>query len=80
LSALDRFTQSARTTLTVAYQEAEQMKHAAIGSEHILLALIQDEGGIAGQVLADLGVEIDRAREIVLREMGLGSTGSRQPP
>ncbi len=76
MSALDRFTQSARTTLTVAYQEAEQMKHAAIGSEHILLALIQDEGGIAGQVLADLGVEIDRAREIVLREMGLGSTAA----
>jgi ATP-dependent Clp protease ATP-binding subunit ClpC len=76
LSGLEKFTQSARRVLSLAHLEAEHMQKDAIGSEHILLALVQEESGVAGRVLRELGVEIDRAREMVLR---VGGVGSKQP-
>jgi ATP-dependent Clp protease ATP-binding subunit ClpC len=57
----------------LAHLEAERMQQSAIGSEHILLALIQEDSGVAGRVLRELGVEIDRAREMVLRVAGMGT-------
>jgi ATP-dependent Clp protease ATP-binding subunit ClpC len=73
LSGLEKFTQSARRVLSLAHLEAERMQKDAIGSEHILLALVQEESGVAGRVLRELGVELDRAREMVLRVGGVGS-------
>ena len=74
MSGLEKFTQSARRVLSLAHLEAERMQQSAIGSEHILLALIQEESGVAGRVLRELGVELDRAREMVLRVSGVGSS------
>jgi len=71
LSGLEKFTQSARRVLSLAHLEAERMQQSVIGSEHILLALIQEDSGVAGRVLRELGVEIDRAREMVLRVAGM---------
>jgi len=76
VSGLEKFTQSARRVLSLAHLEAERMQKDAIGSEHILLALVQEESGVAGRVLRELGVEIDRAREMVLR---VGGVGTKQP-
>ena len=76
MSGLEKFTQSARRVLSLAHLEAERMQKEAIGSEHILLALVQEESGVAGRVLRELGVELDRAREMVLR---IGGVGSKQP-
>jgi len=73
LSGLEKFTQSARRVLSLAHLEAERMQQIAISSEHILLALIQEDSGVAGRVLRELGVEIDRAREMVLRVAGMGN-------
>ena len=73
MSGLEKFTQSARRVLSLAHLEAEHMQKDAIGSEHILLALVQEESGVAGRVLRELGVELDRAREMVLRVGGVGS-------
>jgi len=73
LSGLEKFTQSARRVLSLAHLEAERMQQPSIGSEHLLLALIQEDSGVAGRVLRDLGVELDRAREMVLRLGGMGS-------
>ena len=53
--------------------EAERMRQPLIGSEHLLLALIQEDTGVAGRVLRELGVELDRAREMVLRLGGMGT-------
>jgi ATP-dependent Clp protease ATP-binding subunit ClpC len=74
LSGLEKFTQSARRVLSLAHMEAERMQQPMIGSEHILLALIQEDTGVAGRVMRELGVELDRAREMVLRLGGMGST------
>lgn len=73
MSGLEKFTQSARRVLSLAHLEAERMQKDAIGSEHVLLALVQEESGVAGRVLRELGVELDRAREMVLRVGGVGS-------
>ena len=72
MSGLEKFTQSARRVLSLAHLEAERMQQPMIGSEHILLALIQEDTGVAGRVLRELGVELDRAREMVLRLGGMG--------
>ncbi|MDK2980297.1 MAG: ATP-dependent Clp protease ATP-binding subunit ClpC [Chloroflexota bacterium] len=73
MSGLDKFTQSARRVLSLAHLEAERLQQPMIGSEHLLLALIQEDTGVAGRVMRELGVEIDRAREMVLRLGGMGN-------
>jgi len=72
LSGMEKFTQRARRVLSLAHQEAERMRQNSIGTEHLLLGLIQEEGGVAGRVLRDLGLEPDRVREMVERLSGFG--------
>jgi len=78
LSGLEKFTQSARRVLSLAHLEAERMQQPAIGSEHLFLALLQEDAGVAGRVLRELGVEIERAREMVLRLDGMGSKRAKK--
>jgi ATP-dependent Clp protease ATP-binding subunit ClpC len=72
MAGMDRFTQRARRVLNLAYQEAERMRHNYIGTEHLLMGLIREEGGVAGRVLRELGLEADRVQEIVERLTGPG--------
>jgi ATP-dependent Clp protease ATP-binding subunit ClpC len=72
LASMERFTQRARRVLSLAHKEAERMKHAQIGTEHLLLGLLLDQGGIAGQVLRDLGVDIDSVLTITENITGYG--------
>ena len=74
MSGLEKFTQSARRVLSLAHIEAERMQQPLIGSEHLLLALIEEDTGVAGRVMRELGVELERAREMVLRLGGMGSS------
>jgi len=72
LSGMERFTQRARRVLSLAHQEAERMHHNYIGTEHLLLGLIREEGGVAGRVLRELGLDIARVQEMVERLVGQG--------
>jgi len=72
LAGMERFTQRARRVLSLAHQEAERMRHNYIGTEHLLLGLIREEGGVAGRVLRELGLESERVQEIVERLTGTG--------
>jgi len=72
LSSMERFTQRARRVLSLAHQEAERMRHNSIGTEHLLLGLIREEGGVAGRVLRELGLEASRVQEIIERLVGFG--------
>src|SRR5512141_386017 len=69
---MERFTQRARRVLSLAHQEAERMRHNYIGTEHLLLGLIREEGGVAGRVLRELGLDANRVQEIVERLTGPG--------
>ncbi len=73
MSSMERFTQRARRVLSLAHQEAERMRHNYIGTEHLLMGLIREEGGVAGRVLRELGLEAERVQEIVERLTGTGS-------
>ena len=63
----ERFTDRARRVVVLAQEEARMLNHNYIGTEHILLGLIREGEGVAAQVLAGLGVDLDRARERVIR-------------
>jgi ATP-dependent Clp protease ATP-binding subunit ClpC len=76
---MERFTQRARRVLSIAHQEAERMRHSYIGTEHLLLGLMLEEGGLAARVLQELGLEISRVQEIVERLTGLGQSQTSRP-
>src|SRR5574339_164839 len=77
MAGMERFTQRARRVLSLAHQEAEQARQSNIGTEHLLLGLMDEEGGVAGRVLRELGMTSDRVREIIER---VAATESRFNP
>jgi ATP-dependent Clp protease ATP-binding subunit ClpC len=58
----DRFTERARKVMSLARQEAQRFNHDYIGTEHILLGLVQEGSGVAAQVLKNLDVELRKIR------------------
>ena len=77
--SLERFTQRARRVLSLAHQEAERLHQREIGTEHLLLGLIQEEGGVAGRVLRELGLEEERELDrAALRQAWGGRRGEGQ--
>jgi ATP-dependent Clp protease ATP-binding subunit ClpC len=73
---MERFTQRARRVLSLAQEEAERLQHGQIGTEHLLLGLMREEGGVAGRVLRDLGLDPRRVEDLVIR---LTDSGERKP-
>lgn len=59
----DRFTVRTRRVLTLAQSEAQRLNHKYIGTEHVLLGLVLEEGGIATDILQLLGVSLPLVRE-----------------
>ena len=77
---MERFTQRARRVLSLAQDEAERLQHNYIGTEHLLLGLIREEGGVAGRVLRELGLDQRRVEELVERmTRATARTSSVQP-
>jgi ATP-dependent Clp protease ATP-binding subunit ClpC len=73
---MQRFTQRARRVLSLAQEEAERMQHSYIGTEHLLLGLLREDGGVAGRVLKELGLELDEVMQLVERHT---RSGQRTP-
>jgi ATP-dependent Clp protease ATP-binding subunit ClpC len=73
MAGMDRFTQRARRVLSLAHQEAERLRQSYIGTEHLLLGLILEDGGVAGRVLRELGLDSQRIEEVILRITGTGN-------
>jgi ATP-dependent Clp protease ATP-binding subunit ClpC len=69
---MERFTQRARKALSLAHEEAERLRQPFINTEHLLLGMILEDGGVAGRALRDLGLEPDRVREVVEHLSGYG--------
>jgi quercetin dioxygenase-like cupin family protein len=65
-------TPRARRALMLAKGEAFRMNHQFIGTEHMVLGLIVEGGGVGGKVLLDLGVDIERARQETQKLVGPG--------
>jgi len=68
----DRFTDRARKVMALARKEAQRFNHDFIGTEHILLGLIQEGSGVAANVLKNLGVEINKIRSEIEKNVQSG--------
>jgi ATP-dependent Clp protease ATP-binding subunit ClpC len=64
------FTPRAKKVLELSMEEASNLGHNYIGTEHLLLGLIKENEGIAAQVLMNLGVKLEDVREEVLEFLG----------
>lgn len=70
----DRFSKAAKGTLTLAQEESERQHHRYIGTEHLLLAMAQQQGAtIAGEILARVGVSEAAVRARIEQLIGSGS-------
>ncbi len=77
-----RFTKDARAVVERAQEEARDLGHGKVGTEHVLLGLLGAEDETAARILKGLGVERSAARDEIVRAVGCGDavpTG-RQPP
>jgi ATP-dependent Clp protease ATP-binding subunit ClpA len=71
----ERFTDRARTVVRRAVEEARVDGRRPVGTEHLLLALLSDDAGLASRVLADAGVHADDLRERIRRHTADGGAG-----
>ena len=69
----NRFTQRAQKVLQLAQEEAIRMKHESIGTEHILLGLIREGGGIAAKALEAIDVSFETIEQGVEKLVGAGT-------
>ena len=64
------FTPRAKRVLELSLEEARQLGHNYIGTEHLLLGLIREGEGVAARVLENLGVDLTKVRTLVIRMLG----------
>ena len=71
----DKFTDRARKVIAFAKEEAQRLGHDYLGTEHVLLGIIKDAGGIAAAVLESLNIELDKLKTEIEDRL-IESTGS----
>ena len=75
---MGRLPQTPRAKKVIEYsmEEARNLNHNYVGTEHILLGLLREQEGVAAQVLMNLGLKLEEVREEVLNLLGHGLEGS----
>jgi len=74
------FTPRAKRVLELSWDEARQLGHNYIGTEHLLLGLIREGEGVATRILENLGVDLNKVRSNVIRMLGETRTGTPTSP
>jgi len=69
-------TPRAKKVIEYSMEEARNLNHNYVGTEHILLGLLREQEGVAAQVLMNLGLKLEDVREEVLNLLGHGIEGS----
>jgi ATP-dependent Clp protease ATP-binding subunit ClpC len=69
------YTPRVRKVLVLAQKEAKALNHTYVGTEHILLGLLREGEGVAARVLKNLDVDIEQARQEILKELDPNFTG-----
>ena len=75
----NRFTQRAANALNLAQQTAGEMGHSYVGSEHLLVGLLREGGGVAYKVLTEAGVTEEKIRERIDARIGTGAPDATAP-
>lgn len=73
----ERFTDRARAVVMHAQEEARQLGHGYIGTEHLLLGLLADPQGLGARALAECGLDLERVRGAVESRVGRGAEAPR---
>ncbi|WP_427340396.1 ATP-dependent Clp protease ATP-binding subunit [Caloranaerobacter sp. DY30410] len=73
MAMFGRFTERAQKVILFAQEEAKQLRHNYVGTEHLLLGLIREGEGIAAKVLKNSGVDLDKVRQQVINLIGYGN-------
>jgi len=68
-------TPRAKKVIEYAIEEARNLNHNYVGTEHLLLGLLREQDGVAAQVLMNLGLKLEEVREEVLNLLGAGAEG-----
>ncbi len=68
-------TPRAKKVIEYAMEEARNLNHNYVGTEHLLLGLLREQEGVAAQVLMNLGLKLEDVREEVLNLLGHGAEG-----
>ena len=63
------YTPRVKKVLALASKEARTLNHTYVGTEHILLGLLAEGDGVAGKVLKNLGVDLVKTRQEILKEL-----------
>ena len=69
---MSNFTPRAQQVLALARKEADRFHHNYVGTEHLLLGLINLGQGVAVNVLQKMGLDLDTVRQAVDEQVGLG--------
>src|SRR5262245_39211382 len=74
-------TPRAKKVIEFAIEEARNLNHNYVGTEHLLLGLLREQDGVAAQVLMNLNIKLEEVREEVLNLLGAGaeSEETQQP-
>src|SRR6188508_1232891 len=72
-------TPRAKKVIEYAIEEARNLNHNYVGTEHLLLGLLREHDGVAAQVLMNLGLKLEEVREEVLNLLGAGVESEEQP-
>lgn len=62
---IDRFTEAAREAISLAVDAAEELGHSYVGTEHLLIGLIEEGRGVAAKVLEENGVNAEKVIQLV---------------
>jgi ATP-dependent Clp protease ATP-binding subunit ClpA len=76
----ERFTDAARAVVIQAQVEARDLRHEYVGTEHLLLALLEDERGPIAAAVRDRGVDRARVRDAIVRHVGFTPAGTDPLP
>ncbi|MGA1400296.1 MAG: ATP-dependent Clp protease ATP-binding subunit, partial [Phycisphaerales bacterium] len=71
-------TPRAKKVIEYAIEEARNLNHNYVGTEHLLLGLLREHDGVAAQVLLNLGLKLEEVREEVLNLLGAGVENEEQ--
>ncbi len=71
------YTPRAKRVVELAIEESQNLGHNYVGTEHIMLGLIREGEGIAAQVLANMGIDLKKARKEVIQMLG-GEEGAKR--
>ena len=73
-------TPRAKKVTEYAIEEARNLNHNYVGTEHLLLGLLREQDGVAAQVLLNLGMKLEEVREEVLNLLGAGGESEQENP